>query len=181
MPARREKALVRDHDQRVDVFAQSGHALLGVLHALFAFELERLGHDAHGESADFFRDLGENSRGAGTGAAAHACGDEDHVRAREELGDLGVVFESGFAADLGIRAGAQAFGQLLADRKLGGSQRGVERLSVGVRGDELDAVESHLDHRVDGVTSATAYADYFNFGPVGCCLIDFKHPCPSPL
>ena len=171
----REQALVRDRDERVDVLAQPGHALLGMLHALLAFEHEGLGHDADGERADFLRDLREDGRGAGSGAAAHAGGDEDHVRAGEDLGDLGVVLESGLAADLRVGAGAEALGQLLADRELRRSQRGVERLPIGVGRDELDAVEAHPDHRVDGVAAAAADADHLDLCSLSRCLIDFEH------
>ncbi len=49
---------------------------------------------------------------AGAGTAAHAGGDEHHVRARDLLADLvDGLFGRGFT-DLRARAGAEAFGQL---------------------------------------------------------------------
>ncbi len=72
-----------------------------------AFEGERLGDDADGEDALVARGLGDDRSGAGAGAAAHAGGDEAHVRAVERALDL---FERLFrrgAADFGPRAGAQ--------------------------------------------------------------------------
>jgi hypothetical protein len=44
------------------------------------FEVERLGDHADGEDAELLGRLGDHGRGAGAGAAAHAGGDEDHVR-----------------------------------------------------------------------------------------------------
>ena len=46
--------------------------------------------------------------GAGAGAAAHAGGDEHHVRARQMIADLVDHLLGGGAADLGLRAGAEA-------------------------------------------------------------------------
>jgi hypothetical protein len=78
--------LVEDHDQRVDMARELGHAFLGQAHAL-ALVLEGLGHHGHGEDAQFARHLGDHRAGTGAGAAAHAGGDEDHVRAGQRLGD----------------------------------------------------------------------------------------------
>ena len=40
----------------------------------------------------------------------------------------------------------------------------LERLHVGVGGDELDALHAGLDHAVDGVAAAAAYADDLDAG-----------------
>ena len=53
---------------------------------------------------------GDDRRGAGAGAAAHAGGDEDHVRAVEVVGDLVDRLLGGGAADLRLRAGAETLG-----------------------------------------------------------------------
>ena len=53
----------------------------------------------------------DDRRGAGAGAAAHAGGDEDHVRAGQMIADLVDHLLGGGAADLGLRAGAEAFGR----------------------------------------------------------------------
>ena len=65
----------------------------------------------------------------------------------------------GLLADLGIRAGAETAGDLLADVELDvriGHEKG---LCVGVDRDELDALEPGLDHAVDGVDTSAADAD----------------------
>ena len=79
--AEHEELLVRDRDQRVDVLAEHREAELGAARALPAFEEERLGHDADRERALFARELRDDGRRAGAGAAAHAGGDEHHVGA----------------------------------------------------------------------------------------------------
>ena len=76
-----EQVLVRDDDQGVDVALQLLDARLGLLHPARALELEGLGHDADGQDAHLAGGLGDDRRGAGAGAAAHAGGDEAHVAA----------------------------------------------------------------------------------------------------
>ena len=62
----------------------------------------------------FARRLGDDRRCAGAGAAAHAGGDEHHVRAGEVIADLVDHFLGRGAADVGLRAGAEALGHLHA-------------------------------------------------------------------
>ena len=82
--AEQQELLVRDRDERVDVLAERGEARFGAARALATFEEERLGHDADGEGALFARELRDDGRCAGAGAAAHAGGDEHHVGARHD-------------------------------------------------------------------------------------------------
>ena len=102
-----EQVLVRDHDQGVDRLLQLVDAGLGDAHAAHALELERLRHDADREDAHVARRAGDHRRRAGAGAAAHAGGDEGHVRARELVADLVDHLLGGGAADLRLRAGAE--------------------------------------------------------------------------
>ena len=83
--------------------------------------------------------LRDDRRGAGAGAAAHAGGDEHHVRAREMIADLVDHLLGGGAPDFGLRAGAEPLGDLHAhlDDALG--LRHGERLRVGVGDDEVAA------------------------------------------
>ncbi|CAB4337439.1 unannotated protein [freshwater metagenome] len=84
-----QQTLVGDHDQRVNDFAQASDALVGSAHPLRAFEFKRAGYDADGECADFsFGDLSDHRGSAGSGAAAFASSDEDHVGALERLLDV---------------------------------------------------------------------------------------------
>ena len=80
-----------------------------------ALEGERLGDDADGQDALVAGGLGDDRRSAGAGAAAHAGGDEAHVRAVERLVDLLERLFRGGAADLGPRAGAEALRDLEAE------------------------------------------------------------------
>ena len=109
--ATRNRFWFGNDEQRVDALLQFGDAAFGDAHAALAFEMERLGDDADGEDADLLRRPGDDRRRAGAGAAAHAGGDEHHVRAGEVVADLVDHFFGGGAADIGLRAGAEALGR----------------------------------------------------------------------
>lgn len=111
------------------------------------------------ERAKFAGERGDDWRGSAACSAAESCGDEDHVGTFERLDDLLRVFESGFATDLGIGAGAKSLGQFGADLQLHGRLRQFKRLLIGIGGDEFDALHLGADHAVHGVASATPNAD----------------------
>ena len=147
-------------EQRVDAFLQLGDAAFGDAHAPLAFEMERLGDDADGEDAGLLRGPGDHRCGAGAGAAAHAGGDEHHVRAGQMIANFVDHFLRCGAADVGLRTGAEPFGHLHAhlDDALG--LRHGERLRVGVRHDEIDALETGADHVVDRIAAGAADAEH---------------------
>src|SRR6185312_13923427 len=61
-------------------------------------------------------------------------------------------------ADVGVGAGAEPLGGVVADVQLDVGVRHRERLGVGVRGDELHAAQPGVDHAAHGVGSAAADA-----------------------
>ena len=69
---------------------------------------ERLRDDADRERLELAPQLGDDRRAAGTGAAALAGGDEDHVGALQRLLQLVAALLRGGQADGRIRAGAEA-------------------------------------------------------------------------
>jgi hypothetical protein len=68
--------------------------------------------------------------------------------------------------DLGIAAGAEPAGEVATDVELHVGVAHQQRLGVGVDGDELDALQTGVDHPVDGVDAATADADDLDHGEV---------------
>ena len=154
-----EQLVVEDHDQRVDVGLELGDAGVGRLHAPVALELERLGDDADRQDAHLLGDARDHRRRAGAGAAAHAGGDEQHVRALDRLADavdrlLGRGL-AGFRLGAGAEAGGAELDQVVR-------RRAVERLRVGVGADELDALHALRDHVLDRVAAAAADADHLD-------------------
>ena len=139
---------------------QFDDACFGKAHAALAFEVEWLGDHADRENAEFARDLRDDRSCAGAGAAAHAGGDEHHVRAGEMIANFVDHLFGGGATDLGLRAGAETFGHLRAhlDDALGLRHR--ERLRVGVGDDEVDALQARRDHVVDGIAAGAADAEH---------------------
>ena len=116
-------------------------------------------------------DPGHDGRAAGAGAAALAGGHEHHVGALHDLFDLVGVVLGGLRAHLGVGAGAEAAGELAADVELDVGVAHEEGLGVGVDRDELDALESDLDHPVDGVDPAATDTHDLDDGQVvlRCC------------
>ena len=113
---------------------------LGEPHAVRPFEVEGLGDDADGEDACLARGARDDRGRARAGAAAHAGGDEHHVRAVERAHDFLERLFGGDAADLG--PGARAKSARDADAQLNPplGERLPHRLRVGVAHDEFAAV-----------------------------------------
>ena len=164
-----EELLVEHHDQRIHLADQVLNALVG--HALLAaaFVVEGLGDHAHRQDAEFLGDLGDHRRSAGTGALAHAGGDEHHVGAFQGSADVATLGLGRSPARLGIGTGAQT-GITQLDGAAG--QRTGQRLAVGVHGDELDALHATVDHVVDGIATATTDAHHLDDGAIDIC---FQH------
>ena len=104
--------------------------------------------------------LGDDRGGAGAGAAAHAGGDEHHMGAGEVVADFVDDFLGRGRADIGLRTGAQALGDLGAHLDDALRLRHGERLRVGVGDDEIDPLQSGRDHVVDGIAAGAADAEH---------------------
>src|SRR5690606_10909303 len=84
------------------------------------------------------------------------------------------VLERGLAADLGVGARAQALGHAGAELQLQLGAVVLDRLRVGVGGDELHPVHAAVDHVVDGVAAAAAHADDLDDGIGGHLFNQFE-------
>jgi hypothetical protein len=76
-----EQVLVWNDDQRINDLLQRLYPVLSLTHALGTLKLEWLGHNAHGQNAQFTRGLRDDRRGPCPSASAHAGCDKAHVRA----------------------------------------------------------------------------------------------------
>ena len=126
--------------------------------ALRPLEAERLGDDADRQRARLLRHFGDDRRRAGARAAAHAGRDEHHLRAAHGLEQLIAALLGGAQAARRVAADAEPLRQLVADADLQLRRRELQRLRVGVDGDELHARDLFGDHPVDGVAAASAHA-----------------------
>ena len=140
--------------------AQFLDALQRDLHAATAFERERLGDHGHGQDAHLLRELRDDRRGAGAGAAAHAGGDEHHVGAVQRVDDALAIFQRGLAADFRIGAGAQALGDVAAELQLQSWRRSCLMACESVLA-VMNSTPSTpaVDHVRDRVAAAAAHAD----------------------
>src|SRR5438874_2738101 len=69
---------------------------------------------------------------------------------------------SGRASHVRVGAGAETLGEVAADVDLHGSVAHVQRLHVGVHGDELDLIDAGVDHPVDGVETRASDPDHLD-------------------
>src|ERR1700737_2996679 len=150
--------VVGDDDESVDLAAQGLDALLGGVVADAALECERPRYDADGQCAGLFRQLGHDGSRPSPRAAAHSGGDEDHVGFLDHGRQLGPALVGGVASARPVAARAQAPRDLVAHLDLDVRLASLERLLVGVDGDELD-LERFRDHAIDGVAATATTAD----------------------
>ncbi len=155
-----EQILVGNDDERIDEGLKFLDAAFGDAHALVALEGEGLGDDADGEDAHLAHRAGDDRRRAGAGAAAHAGGDEHHVRAGDLVENFVERFLGAGAADIGLRARAQALGDARAELNAALGPGLGQRLGIGVGDDEIDAFEFGRDHVVDRIAAGAADAEH---------------------
>src|SRR6516225_432976 len=72
-------------------------------------------------------------------------------------------------------SGAKPARQAAAELQLRSRGRALERLRIGIGGDELHAGESLADHVLDGVAAAAAHADDSNDRFLRILIDDFEH------
>ena len=158
-----EELLVKHDDQRINVAFEFVGTMLAHLRAACALKVERLGDHAHRQDAHFLGDLCDHRGRARARAAAHAGGDEDHVRAAQCIGDLFTCFICAVLADFWLGTRAQARAAQLQHARCG---RALERLRIGVHADEFHALHAAADHVLHGVTARAADADHLDDGAV---------------
>src|SRR5208337_3521027 len=111
-------------------------------------------------------------RRAGAGASAESGRNEDHIRAFQDFNDFVRIFQRGFAADLGIGAGAQSVGQLHSELNLGGGTRHPQRLQVSVGHNEFDVFHTRINHAIDRIVAAPADTDNLDASVVARFLVE---------
>ena len=154
--------LVGDDHQGVHVLPQGGDALFRLLHTAAALESEGFGDDAHGEGPQLPGDFGHLGGSPRAGAAAHAGGDEHHVGVLEHIGDGLAALLGSLLAHLGLRAGAPAAGELLAQLHLYRSLGTLQGLLIRIHANQLHAAHTGAGDAVYGVAAAAAHTHHFD-------------------
>ena len=139
-------------------------AELRIAAALHALERERARHNADRQRADLTRALCHDRGSTSARAAAHAGRHEDHVCAAQRIEDVVAALLSSLLADLRLCAGAETARELLTNLHALRCQGFEQCLCIRIDCNELHALQSKIDHAVDGVAAAATYTDYFNFG-----------------
>ena len=167
--------VVRDYDERIDVFFEIFKPFRRVVHALFAFKVERLGDDGDGQNFQIARDLGDDGSSARAGAAAHARGDEQQIGILDRLGEHLFALFGGSPPHFRLGAGAEALGQGRTDLYFCFRFGKKQYLLVRIDGNITCALDARFDHTVDGVVPRAADADDFYPCNAGQIVKALKH------
>ena len=122
-----------------------------------AFEGERAGDNTDRQSAKRSSDLGDDRCRSGAGPTALTSGDEDHVGTLEGLLDLVGMVLGSLPSLIRVGSGPQPSSEVPADIELNVGVAREEGLGIGIDGEELDSLESRLDHAVYGIATSAAY------------------------
>ena len=166
-----QQFFVQDNDQRVHIGFELGQTVVGVGHAASALPVKGLGHHADCQDAHLLGHTRDDRRCASAGAAAHTRGDEQHVRAGNRFTDVFDRQFGGFTTAFRLAARTQA-----ATAQLNSFVRcaTAQCLGIGVGANELDALHAGLDHVLNSVAAAAAYADHLDLGAL-VELFGFNH------
>ena len=162
-----QQLLIGNGNQGIHVLAQLDDPLLRDRHPALELERERLGDHGDGQDPHLARNLCDDRRCTGAGAAAHARGDEHHVGSVEEIDQALAILQRRLAADFGMGAGAEPLGDVGAQLQDGSGRVVLQGLGIGVDTDELDTFDLARHHVLDGVAAAAADPDDANHRVVG--------------
>ena len=94
----------------------------------------------------------------------HSCRDENQVRARQFLRHLIARFLDCPTTYLGICASTQTPGHVRPDLDATGCERQFENLCICVGRDEIDTLQTGIDHAVHGVATGPTHANHAHLG-----------------
>jgi hypothetical protein len=130
---------------------------------MHSLESEGLGDDCDGESASLLSYFRYYRNATCACATTHASGNKDHISTLNEVFDYATTFLGCFAPNLMIATGAQTPGQFLTQLNSSGSLSQSESLAIGIHGYKVNALYSFADHACDGIATAAANANGFDF------------------
>ena len=118
-PQYAQQLLVRDSDERVDMLGQFIDALFGDLHAAFELKGKRFSDYRYGKNPHLLCQLRDDWTSPSARTDAHTRGQENHVRALENLRDAVAVFQRRLTPNLGVCPRPQSFGDTASQLQYG--------------------------------------------------------------
>ena len=85
------------------------------------------------------------------------------------------ILERRLTADIRVRTRTETLGDGAADLQHRFCFAALQRLRVGIGGDEIDALHLLRQHVLYRVAATTANADHLDDGALGCTVYQFKH------
>ena len=141
------------------------HALIG----------EGTRHDGNSQCAKLACALSDHGCCTRARAAAHTGRDEHHVRTAQSLDDLLTALRRSCLADLGTRAGTESARALLTDLNAYSCLRLQESLCIRIDCNELNALQTGVDHVIYRIAAAAAYTDNDDLCKFFKVIIHFEH------
>ena len=160
--ARVDQLVIRDDDQRVNKVAEILDALCSAVPALLALECERLCDYSYCKSSAVHRCLCDDRSCSCTCAAAHSGSNEYHVGILDVSDHFVDRFLGSLLTYLRVSSCSAASRDLFAELDLYLSLTSRKSLPVCIDANECHALQSGINHAVDGIASAAADSDYFN-------------------
>ena len=139
------------------------------------FEPKRFGDHRDRQDLEFARDLRYDRRSTCTGTAAHARGDEHHVRTRKHFGNSIAILERRLSADLRVRTGTKSLRERSTDLQRGFCVEALQCLRIRVRRNEVHAFYAPAQHVLNGVAATTTDTNHFDDRALRPAIDEFKH------
>src|SRR5699024_9324293 len=155
------ESFVGNNDDGIAVFFELCDTFTRIFHSLGTLTFKRGGDDTDGENAFALGNARNDGSSTGSGAASHSGRHKDHVGAFDRFLNFMPVLFNGLASDFGAGAGSQSISKI-GPHLVGDIRHTVfQCLGVGIECDILHAVQTFVDHVVDGIASSVANAYYF--------------------
>jgi hypothetical protein len=136
------------------------------LHAALIFKTKWFGDNTDGERSNFSSNTSYYRCATSSGATTFTSRDENHVCAEQNFADFICMVLGCLSTNFWVRSGTETFSELTADIEFDVRIGHEEILGVSINSDELNTFESGINHAIDGLATASAYANNFDDGEV---------------
>ena len=164
--ANSKQAVVRHHDEGIDLFLQCRDTVLSLFCATSALKGERLGDNTDRERTDRLRNPRDDRSTTGTGTATLTGGDEHHIGTGKCFFDLLDVIFCRTSTNLWVGSGAKAASEFTPHIELDVGVGHQQRLRISIDCNEFNAAQTDFDHAVHSVDTTATNTDDLNYGEV---------------
>ena len=154
-----KQSIVRNHDQRIDFFAQILNAKCCGSRTLGTFKAERTGNHRNGQRTLLVCGTSHDRACAGTGATTLTAGHEHHIGALERFLDIRLMVLRGLGTLLWVSTGAKTTASGIVQGDLDISVGTHQILRVGIDRNKFNTLKTLGNHAIDGITASSTNTD----------------------